>query len=58
MGFPGSIYICQSQIPNSSFHPFAAWYPYICSLDLCLIQLCKYDHLYQFFQVQYIYINT
>ena len=30
------MYICQSQSPNSSHTPFPPWYPYVCSLRLCL----------------------
>ena len=30
------VYICQSQSPNSFQPPFPPWYPYICSLYLCL----------------------
>ena len=30
------VYICQSQTPNSSHLSFSSWYPYICSLSLCL----------------------
>ena len=30
------MYICQSQSPNSSHTPLPPWYPYVCSLRLCL----------------------
>ena len=30
------LYICQSQSPNPSHPLFPPWYPYICSLRLCL----------------------
>ena len=30
------MYICQSQSPSSSHPPFPPWYPYVCSLHLCL----------------------
>ena len=30
------VYICQSQSPNSSQPYLPPWYPYICSLRLCL----------------------
>ena len=30
------VYTCQAQSPNSSHTHFSPWYPYICSLCLCL----------------------
>ena len=30
------VYICQSQSPNSSHPRLPPWYPYVCSLPLCL----------------------
>ena len=30
------VYICQSQSPNSSYPLCPPWYPYVCSLHLCL----------------------
>ena len=51
------VYICQSPSPNSSHSPLPLWYPYICSLHLCLYFCFAKRSSILFFQISHICTN-
>ena len=51
------MYICQSQSPTPAHHPFPLWYPYVCSLHLCLNFRSANRFICAIFYVPHICVN-
>ena len=48
------MYLCQSRSPDSSYPTFPPWYPYVCSLCLCLYFCSADKFICTFFQIPHI----